>query len=155
MHFAEYDSPLGTLLLMSDGTCLKSLRLDRQEGVSLTEDAVLAEAKQWLDAYFQGEDVPAAFPLAPEGTAFQKLVWQLLLEIPRGETRTYGELARDVAGRMGKETMAAQAVGQAVGSNPIGILIPCHRVVGAKGRLTGYAWGMEKKKWLLAHEKDK
>ena len=102
------------------------------------------KAKKWLDDYFQGRFRAPKFYLAPEGTVFQKKVWQMLLEIPCGETATYGDLAR----KLGK-TMSAQAVGQAVGKNPIAIVIPCHRVVGAKGQLTGYAWGVEKKKWLL------
>ena len=92
------------------------------------------------------------FPVAPEGTDFQKLVWKLLLEIPFGETRTYGQIAREVARRMGRQKMSPQAIGGAVGRNPISIIIPCHRVVGSGGQLTGYAGGLDKKKWLLRHE---
>ena len=113
---------------------------------------MLLAAREWLEDYFRGGDPEVTFPLAPEGTAFQRKVWNLLLQIPRGHTRTYGELAREMAALLGKKTMSAQAVGQAVGHNPIGIVIPCHRVVGAGGRLTGYAWGLEKKQWLLSHE---
>ena len=87
-----------------------------------------------------------------EGTPFQKEVWNLLMAIPYGETRTYGDLAREMARLRGKENMSSQAVGQAVGKNPISIIIPCHRVVGAGGKLTGYAWGITKKEWLLRHE---
>jgi len=91
-------------------------------------------------------------PLMPAGTPFQKQVWQLLLTIPHGETKTYGNLAGEMAVILGKEKMSAQAVGQAVGKNPISILIPCHRVVGANGQLTGYASGLDRKSWLLRHE---
>ena len=87
-----------------------------------------------------------------EGTEFQKQIWNLLLTIPYGQTRTYGDIAREMAALSGKEKMSAQAVGQAVGRNPISILIPCHRVVGTKGQLTGYAGGLENKIWLLRHE---
>lgn len=153
MHFAEYDSPVGKLLLGSDGTALTLLQIDREAPMPLGEDAVLRETKQWLDRYFRGERPEVNISRAPAGTAFQRQVWQILLEIPYGRTRTYGQIAREVAAAMGKKQMSPQAVGQAVGSNPIGILIPCHRVVGAGGRLTGYAWGAEKKKWLLEHEK--
>ena len=151
MHFAEYDSPVGTLLLQSDGEHLTGLWMDR-ECPETTRDPVLERAMAWLDDYFRGEVREVDVPLAPTGTAFQQQVWQILLTIPYGQARTYGDIAREMAARLGKEKMTPQAVGQAVGSNPISILIPCHRVVGAKGQLTGYAWGIEKKKWLLNHE---
>ena len=153
-HFAEYDSPVGKLLLQSDGTALTGLWFDREAPEEQSEDGGLEAAKRWLDGYFRGEKKTVTVPLSPEGTAFRKQVWELLLEIPYGETRSYGALARELAKRLGKKRMSAQAVGQAVGSNPISILIPCHRVVGAKGQLTGYAWGIEKKQWLLCHEKE-
>ena len=143
MVYLEYDSPVGKLFLASDGSSLKALGFGDAPGET-GRDPVLEMAKQWLDDYFLGRFREPEFPLAPEGTAFQQKVWQMLLEIPYGETVSYGDLAR----KLGK-TMSAQAVGQAVGKNPIAILIPCHRVVGAKGQLTGYAWGVEKKKWLL------
>ena len=143
MVYTEYDSPVGKLFLASDGSSLKALGFGHAPG-EMGHDPVLETAKEWLDDYFQGRFRTPEFSLAPEGTAFQQKVWQMLLEIPYGETATYGDLAR----KLGK-TMSAQAVGQAVGKNPIAIVIPCHRVVGAKGQLTGYAWGVEKKKWLL------
>ena len=90
--------------------------------------------------------------MAPAGTNFQRQVWRILLTIPLGQTRTYGSIAREMAGLLGKEKMSAQAVGGAVGRNPISILIPCHRVVGTGGQLTGYASGLDKKAWLLRHE---
>ena len=143
MVYTEYDSPVGKLFLASDGSSLKALGVGNAPGET-GSDSVLETAKKWLDDYFQGRFRTPEFSLAPEGTAFQQKVWQMLLEILYGETATYGDLAR----KLGK-TMSAQAVGQAVGKNPIAIVIPCHRVVGAKGQLTGYAWGVEKKKWLL------
>ena len=150
MHFAEYDSPVGKLLLCSDGTSLKSLTFGAGAAEDAEEDAVIRRTKLWLDAYFRGEDPAADLPLAPEGTPFRKRIWQILRDIPAGEVRTYGEIARSLSA-----TMSAQAVGQAVGANPIAIVIPCHRVVGTGGKLTGYAWGVEKKKWLLDHEAKK
>ena len=87
-------------------------------------------------------------PLSLAGTPFQRQVWSILLTIPYGQTRTYGE----IAGLLGRETMSAQAIGGAVGKNPVSILVPCHRVVGAGGKLTGYAWGLDRKAWLLQHE---
>lgn len=152
MYFSEYMSPLGRLLLQSDGKSLTGLWFDREAPV-IREDAVLTAAKRWLEDYFRGVDRNPDFSIDPEGTAFQRQVWELLRKIPRGRTATYGEIAREMARRLGKETMSAQAVGQAVGHNPISIVIPCHRCVGAKGQLTGYAWGVERKRWLLEHER--
>ena len=155
MYYAEYPSPLGTLLLICEENALTGLWMNRQapSAGSREDHPVLKQVVLWLDSYFRGEPEPIRFPLEPKGTPFQKQVWQILLEIPYGQTRSYGDIAREMAGRLGKETMSAQAVGQAVGKNPISILIPCHRVVGAKGQLTGYAGGLEKKIWLLHHEK--
>lgn len=147
MNFAEYDSPVGKLLLCSDGLHLTGLWFDREPPEPPGEDGVLKAAKNWLDAYFRGENPEPQFSLLPEGTDFQQKVWQLLLQIPYGRVTTYGHLARQIS-----DKMSAQAVGQAVGKNPLSILIPCHRCVGAGGKLTGYAWGIEKKQWLLEHE---
>lgn len=143
MVYTEYDSPVGKLFLASDGSSLKALGFGNAPEET-GSDPVLEMAKQWLDDYFQGAFRAPKFSFAPEGTAFQQKIWQMLLEIPCGETVTYGDLSR----KLGKK-MSAQAIGQAVGKNPIAIVIPCHRVVGARGQLTGYAWGVEKKKWLL------
>lgn len=147
MHFAEYDSPVGKLVLCSDGQFLTGLRFGGRLPEASETDGVLTAAKQWLESYFRGEEPAVAVPLSPEGTEFQKQVWKLLQEIPYGQVTTYGCLARQIS-----ENMSAQAVGQAVGKNPIAIFIPCHRCVGAKGKLTGYAWGIERKQWLLQHE---
>jgi methylated-DNA-[protein]-cysteine S-methyltransferase len=113
---------------------------------------LLVALRSWLKGYFSGMNSELDLPLAPRGTPFQQAVWKILLRIPRGATITYGEIARKVAEEMGRPHMSAQAVGGAVGRNPIAILIPCHRVVGADGSLTGYAGGLEKKRALLRLE---
>lgn len=149
MDDCEYPSPVGTLYLTADEGGLTGIWMHPQK----TEDfPILSQAKVWLDGYFSGNPSEVTFPLNPHGTPFQKQVWEILLTIPYGETTTYGTIAREMARRIGKETMSAQAVGQAVGANPISILIPCHRVVGANRTLTGYAGGLDKKEWLLRHE---
>ena len=154
-YFTTYDSPLGELLLLSDGTALTGLDFPGHwpacEG-TLANLPLFDEVKAWLDDYFRGGDPEITFSLAPKGTPFQKMVWDILLTIPKGQIRSYGDVAKEMAQRMGKDKMSAQAVGQAVGRNPISIIIPCHRVVGAKGQLTGYASGLDKKIWLLKHE---
>ena len=149
MDYCQYPSPVGTLYLTADEAGLTGIWMHPEGTESFP---VLDQGKVWLNAYFAGNPQPPAFPLNPKGTAFQKQVWALLLAIPYGQTRTYGEIAREMALLTGKEKMSAQAVGQAVGRNPISILIPCHRVVGAGGKLTGYAGGLDKKQWLLRHE---
>ena len=154
MILGFYDSPLGRITLCSDGTYLTAVTFDGQkfEGKHIPADAVpgfcpvLEQTRLWLKAYFAGKNPDFLPPIRLEGTAFQKAVWELLLQIPYGETVTYGQLAKRLGCR------SAQAVGGAVGRNPISILIPCHRVVGADGSLTGYAGGVEKKEWLLKIE---
>lgn len=149
MDYCKCPSPLGTLYLTADEGGLAGIWMHPEK----TEDfPVLSQAKVWLDSYFAGNPAEISFPLNPQGTAFQQQVWDILLTIPYGQTRTYGDIAREIAARTGKKEMSAQAVGQAVGANPIAIAIPCHRVVGARGKLTGYAGGLEKKEWLLRHE---
>ena len=152
--YIRYDSPLGMLTVAAEGDALTALVIDGQkyrerhldgEGAE-RETPVLHAARLWLDAYFAGEkpDI-SALRLAPKGTAFQKKTWKELCRISYGETDTYGALAE----RLGS---SARAVGSAVGRNPISIIIPCHRVVGADGGLTGYAGGLENKKKLLRLE---
>lgn len=153
MHCIQYISPMGPLLLTCDDEGLTGIRFEQELPEKETVHPVLEQTRQWLDAYFRGQELPRQMPLKLQGTEFQKQVWQLLLTVPFGQTDTYGSLARKMAMLTGKEKMSAQAVGQAVGKNPISILIPCHRIVGAGGKLTGYAWGLEKKVWLLEHEK--
>lgn len=157
--WTNYDSPLGTLTLAGSEEALTGLWLPGQKyfAATLPSDAlrrddlpVFRQAVSWLDAYFAGRPLPALPPLAPVGSDFRQAVWQLLLEIPYGETTTYGTLARQLCQR--GISAAPQAVGGAVGHNPISILIPCHRCVGADGSLTGYAGGVEKKRFLLTLE---
>jgi len=155
-YYTYYTSPLGEILLLSDGIALTGLYMEGQPGKPCGIEAdlpVFDKTKNWLDAYFRGDfPNPNELSLSPKGTPFQEAVWHILLTIPQGQTRSYGDIAREMAQRLGKEKMSAQAVGQAVGRNPISIIIPCHRVVGAKGQLTGYAGGLDKKIWLLKHE---
>lgn len=156
MYTMKYRSPVGTLYLASDGTHITGLWIEGQkyfaalEGVPEASLPVFQQAASWLDSYFAGRLPPSPPPLAPQGSSFRQAVWSLLLEIPRGQTTTYGALAQ----RLRKRGIggAPQAVGGAVGHNPISILIPCHRVVGADGSLTGYAGGLEKKRFLLELE---
>lgn len=113
----------------------------------------LSRTKKWLDRYFAGERPSVTeLRLAPEGSGFRREVWEMLCEIPYGQVTTYGTIAQRIAARRGGGGSWAQAVGGAVGHNPISIIIPCHRVVGADGSLTGYAGGIERKRWLLSHE---
>jgi len=154
VYFAEYPSPVGLLLLTCGENGLTGVWMNRkppENAVLCTEHPVLIQTALWLDVYFAGEVREVRIPLSPEGTPFQQRVWQRLLGIPHGSVITYGDIAREIERETGKR-MSAQAVGGAVGSNPISILIPCHRVVGARGKLTGYAGGLDKKVWLLKHE---
>lgn len=151
----SYASPLGEMLLSADEAGVTGLWFAQQKYYARGlpsetvpgETPVLAQARQWLNVYFSGRQPDFLPPLHPNGTDFQKAVWNLLLQIPYGKTMTYGEIAR----RLGK-TMSAQAVGGAVGHNPISIMIPCHRVVGTNGSLTGYAGGIQRKIRLLELE---
>jgi len=158
---AVYPSPLGPLLLASEADSLTGLWLPGQKyyAAGLSADAVedpdrpiLRKTADWLTDYFSGGNPdPGTLPLSPQGTAYQKLIWQLLLMIPFGKTRTYGQVAKEAAKALGRRT-SARAVGSAVGRNPISIIIPCHRVLGASGALTGYAGGLKSKEWLLSFE---
>jgi methylated-DNA-[protein]-cysteine S-methyltransferase len=150
--FAVVESPLGPLLLAAEDGALTLLWMsplpERKTGaVNARDRAVLAAASDQLEAYFAGDLTAFDLPLAPRGTSFQQRVWAALVEIPFGETVSYGSLATRL-GRPG----AARAVGLANGSNPISIIIPCHRVIGSDGRLTGYGGGIDRKAWLLDHE---
>ena len=146
-YITRYDSPIGPLYLRSDGASLTGLS-PAPSGTVRDDLPVFQEARDWLDDYFRGgQPDPRNLPLAPPGTDFQRAVWTALLAVPYGEARTYGHIARALGRPRG-----AQAVGQAVGRNPIAIIIPCHRILGAGKKLTGFAWGLEKKKWLLRHE---
>ena len=161
-YSTEYTSPIGKLTIASDGTNIVGLWLDGQKYFldTLTEAPlvkddlkVFEQVKVWLNRYFNGEKPDInELPLRPIGGEFRQAVWQCLCEIPYGEVTTYGVIAKKVAAELGKDSMSAQAVGGAVGHNPISIIIPCHRVIGANGSLTGYAGGIEKKIQLLRLE---
>lgn len=156
----HYDSPLGGILLAADGIGLRGLWFDGQKYLArdlpaerIGQDTpALAEARRWLDIYFAGSQPDFLPPLHPVGTAFRQSVWEILLQIPYGRTTTYGEIARQLAEKQKLPRMSAQAVGGAVGHNEISIIIPCHRVVGTNGSLTGYAGGIDKKRKLLELE---
>lgn len=162
LYVSTCPSPLGDLALACHESALVGLWLTREEAEAATcaadveekPDAPLLKlAKGWLDAYFAGKRPGSGeIPLDPQGTEFRKQVWQLLCAIPYGEYVTYGELARELARARGKERMCSRAVGGAVGRNPISVIIPCHRVMGAGGRLTGYGGGIDRKVRLLELE---
>ena len=156
----HYDSPLGGITMGSDGESLIGLWFDGQKYDADVLDEtheekslpVFAETVRWLDLYFDGQRPDFTPPLSLRGSDFRRDVWKLLLAVPYGKTTTYGELADRLAKARGLSRMSAQAVGGAVGHNPISIIVPCHRVVGKSGNLTGYAGGLEKKKFLLSLE---
>ena len=162
IYSTSCSSPIGEFLLASDGNKLIGLWLKgqkyfagnvKQELIEKDDLPIFTETKKWLGKYFSGQNPSLAnLSLAPQGGEFRKAVWEILCNIPYGELTTYGEIAKEMAKKTGKETMSAQAVGGAVGHNPISIIIPCHRVVGANGSLTGYAGGIDKKIKLLEHE---
>ena len=161
-YSATYPSPVGPLTL---GCCADSLvglwmEVHKYHEPSVPEPMaekenmpILVAAKDWLDRYFAGEKPAISeLPLAPAGSGFRQSVWEFLCEIPYGEVVTYGSIAKKMAAKMKIAAMSAQAVGGAVGHNPISIIIPCHRVVGSNGSLTGYGGGIETKVRLLEHE---
>ena len=151
--FANYASPLGNILLSADDEGLTGLDFTAETCRLLSTDhPILREARRWLDIYFSGRDPGFTPPLHLDGTPFRLEVWRLLLEIPYGETTTYGALAKKISARRGGARVAAQAVGGAVGHNPAALIVPCHRVIGVDGRLIGYAGGLDRKARLLALE---
>lgn len=160
MYSCKIETPLGTMVAAAEAGKLRGVWFTTQKHFpkdytqwEVKEDyPVFHQLKKWLSAYFEGKKVEADLPLDPLGTAFQKMVWKYLLQIPYGETTTYGEIAKMVAMEMKKPTMSAQAVGGAIGRNPISIIIPCHRVIGANRALTGYDGGLDKKEALLRLE---
>lgn len=157
MYYTTYLSPIGELSILSDGNSITGIHFDYEISVEERRDnlPVFITALRWLDCYFGGRNPDTStLPLKPEGTPFQKLVWSMLLKIPYGETISYGSLASRAAAALGKTAMSAQAIGGAVGRNPIVIVIPCHRVLGAKGQLTGFSCGINRKRYLLDLEKN-
>lgn len=170
MFTSHYSSPLGTMTLTSDGTALTGLWFDGQRFAPTAGDMaeettapandidtmdIFMQTRRWLDLYFSGTAPSFTPPLNPVrgATPFRRAVWDELLAIPYGHTVTYGTLAQRLATRLGRPTMSAQAIGGAVGHNPIALIIPCHRVIGADGSLTGYAAGINRKRLLLQGEK--
>ena len=161
IYISEYTSPLGGILLAADEIGMRGLWFDGQKYFACDlpnertemEIPVLLDAKRWLDLYFAGKEPDFLPPLHPVGSPFRQEVWKILLQIPYGKTITYGDISKQLAKKMGLEKMSAQAVGGAVGHNEISIIIPCHRVVGTNGSLTGYAGGIDKKVKLLESER--
>ena len=162
IYIASYTSPLGAITLAGDGAALTGLWFDGQkyfgstlprETVRQEDIPVFVETKRWLDVYFSGKEPDFTPQLRYELTPFRKMVCEIMLAIPYGSTMTYGEIAARLAAQQGKAHMSAQAIGGAVGHNPISLIIPCHRVVGANGSLTGYAGGIDRKVRLLELEK--
>ncbi len=161
LYTTSYSSPLGKLNLVADDQALVALWLAGQDpSTNLTEKSkvqnnlpIFSTIRTWLDQYFAGQKPSLDnLALAPAGGEFRQKVWKILREIPYGETITYGEIAKKIIAGTQQKKMAAQAVGGAVGHNPISIIIPCHRVMGRNGQLVGYYGGIEKKRWLLQHE---
>lgn len=155
--YVEIESPIGPLTITTDGDAVTGLYMeshrhgpvDRGRWIfdAHNEQSVLRIARRQLDEYFAGNRIKFELPLGAVGTTVQKSVWRALSEIPYGETRTYGEIARTIG-----NPKASRAVGAANGRNPISIIVPCHRVIGSDGSLTGFGGGLERKQWLLAHE---
>ncbi len=160
-YINDYDSPIGRIVLAADDIGLTGLWFEGQKYFALylqkeheeKDLPIFEETKRWLDIYFSGTEPNFKLPLHFVGSDFQNEVWEILYSIPYGTTMTYGEIAKQIAEKRGLNKMSAQAVGGAVGKNEISIIVPCHRVVGTNGSLTGYAGGMDKKIALLELEK--
>ena len=147
MTYASYlESPIGYLRILSNGKAIKEIKFMDSDGPE-DPDVHTESARTQLREYFEGLRDSFQLELEPEGTEFERSVWKELLEIPNGKTCSYGDIARGIG-----DAKASQAVGRANGKNPIAIVIPCHRVIGADKKLTGYAGGLERKEWLLKHE---
>lgn len=158
-YIADYDSPLGPMILACTDQALTGVWFSGARHIQVPANAerkpdhpILVETANWLERYFQGDPPAKMPPLAFSSTPFREAVWNILQTIPYGKTRTYGEIAQQLARQRGIPRMSAQAVGGAVGHNPICILIPCHRVIGSDHRLVGYDGGLDKKEELLKLE---
>ena len=159
-YIHHYDSPLGGITMASDGDALIGLWFDGQKYFADVLDdeyeerklPIFEETDRWLDTYFDGKEPEHTPPIRMKTSEFRKAVWEIMLTIPYGKTMTYGEIAKRIAKERGLVTMSAQTVGGAVGNNAISIIIPCHRVIGADGSLTGYAGGIARKRALLKLE---
>jgi methylated-DNA-[protein]-cysteine S-methyltransferase len=145
--FGLVPAPFGQLLVAKENDAIVEIRFRPGEIDGIRDDRVVADVAAQLQQYFRGERRAFDLPLAPRGTEFQQLVWSALQRIPYGETRSYSDIAREIG-----RPAAVRAVGAANGANPIPVVIPCHRVVGSNGSLTGFGGGIETKRWLLAHE---
>ena len=164
VYSSIYNSPIGKLTILCDESNVLGLWIKGQKyfGNNILEKAIvsnnqpiLIQTKKWLDRYFKGKNPQIEeLPLKPIGGDFRQIVWKILCKIPYGQTTTYGNIAKEVAKILKKDKMSAQAIGGAVGHNPISIIIPCYRVIGSKGNLTGYAGGIDIKKKLLDFEKN-
>ena len=160
-YICKYSSPIGGITIASDGNAITGLWFDGQKyfGATLSQQQeekdllVFAQTRRWLDLYFDGKIPDFTPPLFMMASPFRRMVWEVLRTIPYGCTMTYGQIAESIAERWGRSKMSAQAVGGAVGHNPISLIVPCHRVVGTGGSLTGYAGGIDKKVYLLTLEK--
>ncbi|MBO7370849.1 MAG: methylated-DNA--[protein]-cysteine S-methyltransferase [Campylobacter sp.] len=158
-YFWRYNSLLGEIFMQSDGVNLTALKFGKfsEFGSEFREQnlQIFKDTSAWLDIYFSG-NLPNFTPkISLKGSEFQLEIWEILMQIPFGATTTYGEIAREIALKRQIPKMSARAVGRAVGANPIAIIIPCHRVIGRGGKLTGYAYGLDKKEFLLNLENAK
>lgn len=163
MFYTNYKSPLGKIIIIGNSQNICGVYFEgqkyflykiREDLIENNDLEIFKLTKHWLDRYFKKENPKISeIPIAPIGTNFQKLIWEILCKIPYGETSSYGEIAKKAAKILNKEKISAQAVGGAIGHNPISIIIPCHRVIGANGNLTGYAGGIDRKIKLLELEK--
>ncbi|WP_034551066.1 methylated-DNA--[protein]-cysteine S-methyltransferase [Helicobacter rodentium] len=159
IYTQQFSSPLGIITLMSDTNALLGLWFEGQKYFTPIKDSiqkqtqVLVDTQTWLEIYFSGEIPSFTPPLSPQGTLFRESVWKILRTIPYGQTMTYKEIAHKLAFQRGIAKMSAQAVGGAVGRNPIALIIPCHRVIGSDKSLIGYAGGLNRKAWLLELER--
>ena len=157
-YMCKYETKKRKIVLLSDGNSITGLWFDGQKNFyNVYEEhdkelEIFRQTKKWLDIYFSGKKPTYDIPVLYTGTEFRKRVWEILEEIPYGETMTYGEIAKKIADEKKMKKMSAQAVGNAVSKNPISILVPCHRVIGNNNNLTGYAGGIEKKIELLKLE---
>ena len=161
VEFVKYTSILGNITIAIEDDTLIGLWFDGQKydraniqgEFSASISTMAKETIDWLNEYFSGKNPEMTLKISPRGTIFQQAVWECLLKVPYGETRTYSDIKKLVCRKLGKISMSNQAIGTAIGHNPISIIIPCHRVIGKDGSLHGYAGGIERKQWLLQHEK--
>lgn len=154
--YTNYDSPIGNILLTSDGNDINKVKISKNAEINAVKNdslPIFIDTKKWLDKYFLGKNLNTkTINLNPKGTPYQKKIWKILTSIPYGETKTYGEIAK-LYEEITKKHTSPRAVGSAISKNPILILIPCHRIIGKNGKLTGYSAGIDKKRQLLKIEK--